>query len=93
MQVFNHPFRICGIVEHGKGGRKFVPIETLGALNGAESNASFFYLKTDDPANQDLVRNEIHNTPGLSEYQVHTVEEMLSQITPALSPASTSPSA
>jgi putative ABC transport system permease protein len=86
MQVFNHPFRICGIVEHGKGGRKFVPIKTLGALNGAENNASFFYLKTDDPANQDLVRNEIHSTPGLSEYQVHTVEEMLSQMTPARLP-------
>ena len=82
IQVFNHPFRICGIVEHGKGGRKFVPIRTLGALNGAENNASFFYLKTDDPANQNLVRDEIHNTPGLSEYQVHTVEEMLSQMTP-----------
>ena len=82
MQVFNHPFRICGIVEHGKGGRKFVPIRTLGALNGAENNASFFYLKTDDPANENLVRDEIHNTPGLSEYQVHTVEEMLSQMTP-----------
>jgi putative ABC transport system permease protein len=82
MQVFNHPFRICGIVEHGKGGRKFVPIKTLGAFNGAENNASFFYLKTDDPANEDLVRDEIHNTPGLSQYQVHTVAEMLSQMTP-----------
>ena len=43
---------------------------------------SFFYLKTDNPANQNLVRDEIHNTRGLSEYQVHTVEEMLSQMTP-----------
>jgi putative ABC transport system permease protein len=82
IQIFNHPFRICGIVEHGKGGRKFVPIRTLGALNGAENNASFFYIKTDNPANEDLVRNEIHATPGLAEYQVHTLEEMLSQMTP-----------
>jgi putative ABC transport system permease protein len=82
MQVFNHPFRVCGIVEHGKGGRKFVPIRTLGGFNGAENNASFFYVKTDDPANENLVRDEIHNTRGLSEYQVHTVEEMLSQMTP-----------
>lgn len=83
IQVFpHHPFRICGIVEHGKGGRKFVPIRTLGALNGAENNASFFYVKTDAPANQNLVRDEIHNTPGMSEYEVRTVEEMLSQMTP-----------
>jgi putative ABC transport system permease protein len=82
IQVFHHPFRVCGIVEHGKGGRKFVPIRTLGALNGAENNASFFYMKTDDPKNQNLVRQEIHNTPGMSEYEVHTVDEMLSQMTP-----------
>lgn len=82
IQVFNHPFRVCGIVEHGKGGRKFLPIRTLGLLNGAENNASFFYLKSDNPANEDRIRQEIHNTPGLSEYQVHTVEEMLSQMTP-----------
>ena len=82
IQVFNRPFRISGIVENGKGGRKFVPIKTLGKLNGAENNASFFYLKTDSPANEDLVRNEIHNVPGMSEYEVHTVEEMLSQMTP-----------
>ena len=24
--ILNHQFRICGIVEHGKGGRKFLPI-------------------------------------------------------------------
>ncbi|HVW78254.1 MAG TPA: ABC transporter permease, partial [Alloacidobacterium sp.] len=30
IQVKNHPFRICGIVEHGRGGRKFLPIHTLG---------------------------------------------------------------
>jgi len=82
IQVFHHPFHICGIVEHGKGGRKFLPIRTLGALNGAENNASFFYVKTDDPKNQALVREEIRNTPGLSEYEVHTVDEMLSQMTP-----------
>ena len=34
------------------------------------------------PPTKTVVRNEIHNTPGLSEYQVHTVEEMLSQMTP-----------
>ncbi len=82
IQVFNRPFRICGIVEHGKGGRKFVPIRTLGALDGAENNASFFYLKSDNPVNQDLIRQEIKATPGLGEYQVRTLDEMLSQMTP-----------
>ncbi len=82
IQVFNRPFRISGIVANGKGGRKFIPIKTLGAFNGAENNASFFYVKTDNPANEDLVRNEIHKVPGMSEYEVHTVEEIASQMTP-----------
>ena len=30
IQILNHPFRISGIVTSGKGGRKMVPIETLG---------------------------------------------------------------
>ncbi len=82
IQVFNRPFRISGIVANGKGGRKFIPIRTLGAFNGAENNASFFYVKTDNPANENLVRNEIHKVPGMSEYEVHTVEEIASQMTP-----------
>ena len=52
IQVLNHDFRICGIVEHGKGGRIFVPIQTLGTLIGTPDNASLFYIRSDDPANQ-----------------------------------------
>src|SRR5262249_39129504 len=39
INVLNHSFRICGIVEHGKGGRKFIPIETMGSLTGTEGKA------------------------------------------------------
>jgi putative ABC transport system permease protein len=84
VQIFSHPFRICGIVEHGKGGSKYVPIRTLGALDGAENNASLFYIKADDPSPQVLnqIRDEIHATPGLSQYLVETLEEVLGQMTP-----------
>jgi putative ABC transport system permease protein len=85
--ILNHPFRICGIVEHGKGGRKFVPIKTLGGFLGAENNASVFYIRTDDPKNEPLVRKEIAETPGLSQYQVQTMDEFLSLMTPAHFPA------
>ena len=85
--TLNHQFRICGIVEHGKGGRKFLPIRTLGGLIGAENNASLFYLKSDDPKNQELIRKEILATPGLSLYQVQTIDEWLSLMTPAHLPA------
>ncbi|QNI32270.1 ABC transporter permease [Alloacidobacterium dinghuense] len=82
IQVKNHPFRICGIVEHGKGGRKFLPIHTLGGMVGNADNASLFYLKSDDVKNQDAIRQEILSTPGLGQYQVQTLQEWMSLMTP-----------
>ena len=89
IQVKGHPFRISGIFEHGKGGRKFVPIRTLGGLMGNENNASLFYLRSDDKANEDLVRKEIVATPGLSQYEVQTLDEWMSLMTPAHLPGFT----
>ena len=89
IRILNHPFRICGIVQHGKGGRKFIPISTLGALTGAPGNASLFYLKTDGPQYQQDVKREILATPGLQQYQVQTMEEWLSLMTPSRIPAFT----
>ncbi|MFZ1005739.1 MAG: ABC transporter permease [Terracidiphilus sp.] len=80
--VMDHPFRICGIVEAGKGGRKAIPIDTMGALMGADGKASIFYIKCDDPANQEAVIKEIHATPGLENYPVQTMQEWDSQMTP-----------
>ncbi len=87
ISILDHPFRICGIVEHGKGGRKYLPIRTLGALLGAEDNASIIFVKSDDPKNEQLIEQEIHAHPGLSEYQVQTLAESLSQMTPEHLPA------
>jgi putative ABC transport system permease protein len=81
--VLNHPFRICGIVAHGKGGRKFLPIETMGQITGTEGKATMFYLRTEDPPKyQDGVRKAILATPGMSQYNVATAEEYLSSISP-----------
>jgi putative ABC transport system permease protein len=82
IQIKNYTFRICGIVEHGRGGRKFVPIHTLGTMIGNPDNASLFYLRSDDLRNQDLIRSEILATPGLSTYQVQTLAEWMSLMTP-----------
>jgi putative ABC transport system permease protein len=82
IQIKNHPFRICGIVEHGRGGRKFLPIHTLGTMVGNPDNASLFYLRSDDIDNQGLIRKEILGTPGLSTYQVQTLAEWMSLMTP-----------
>jgi len=82
IQVQNHSFRICGIVETGKGGRKMVPIETLGDLMGSSGKASLFYIKSDSEANQEAVRKEILAVPGMSQYVVQTMHEWLSLMTP-----------
>jgi putative ABC transport system permease protein len=82
IKVMDHPFRICGIVEAGKGGRKMIPIDTMGDLMGAVGRASLFYIKSDDPANDQAIIQEIHATRGLEDFPVQTMEEWLSQMTP-----------
>jgi putative ABC transport system permease protein len=81
LTIFGHSFRICGIVEHGKGGRKLLPLDTMGALTNP-GKASIFYVRTDDPANEQAVIQEIHATRGLEDYPVQTMDEWLSMMTP-----------
>jgi len=82
IEILNHSFRICGIVPHGKGGRKFLPLTTMQDLVGAEGRASVFYLKLDDPANADLVTKSISEIPGMEKYSVRSMQEYLSMMTP-----------
>jgi putative ABC transport system permease protein len=84
--ILNHLFRICGIVESGKGGRRLVPIETLGELTGSDGKASVIYIKSDNTANEDAIRDEIAATPGLQGYKVMTMEDLISLYTPSKFP-------
>ncbi|HTW58975.1 MAG TPA: ABC transporter permease [Terriglobales bacterium] len=81
--ILNHAFRVCGIVENGRGARKFVPIGTLQDLIGAEGKASVFYLKLDDPANTEAVVNAIKSQPGMEQYSVRSMQDYLSMMTPS----------
>jgi putative ABC transport system permease protein len=89
IQIKGHPFVISGIFEHGKGGRKFIPIHTLGALMGNPNNASLFYIRSDDKASEPLIRQEILATPGLGQYEIQTLDEWMSLMTPAHLPGFT----
>jgi putative ABC transport system permease protein len=82
IEILNHPFRICGIVPHGKGGRKFLPLATMQDLVGAEGRASVFYVKLDNPSNADLVTKSISGIPGMEKYSVRSMQEYLSMMTP-----------
>ena len=83
MQILNHPFRVAGIVENGRGARKFLPITTLQELIGAKDKASVFYLKLDSPANADAVVQEVKNQPGMEKYSVLSTPDYLSMMTPS----------
>ena len=80
--IMKRQFRISGIVEHGKGGRKLLPIDTMGQMMGAEGKASVFYIRCDDPSNENTVIQEIHTTRGLEDTQIQTMDEWLSMMTP-----------
>jgi putative ABC transport system permease protein len=82
IQILKHPFRISGIVQHGKGARRMMPLETVGQFTDAEGKASLFFIKVDDPANDDLGVQEIHATHGLEEYPVESVDDWLEEMTP-----------
>lgn len=81
IQILNHPFRIVGIVEAGKGARKFLKIDVLQDLMGAQGKASIFYLKLDDPANADEVVNEIKHVAGMENYVTSSMTYYLSMMT------------
>jgi putative ABC transport system permease protein len=83
MDILNHQFRICGIVENGRGARKFVPMTTMQDLIGAKDKASVFYMKLDDPANTDAVVAAVKVQPGMEQYVVRSMQEYLSMMTPS----------
>jgi len=82
MKLLNHDFRVSGIVEHGKGSRVFLPLQTLSTLMGSPGNASVFYIRSDNTKYEQDIINQIHSTPGLSTYQVQTLAEWMSMMTP-----------
>jgi putative ABC transport system permease protein len=82
VDVLNNSFRICGIVPHGKGGRKFLPLTTMQDLIGADGRASVFYLKLDNPGYIDETTKAIQSIPGMEKYAVRSMAEYLSMMTP-----------
>jgi putative ABC transport system permease protein len=81
IEILNNKFRICGIVERGKGARKFVPLSTLQDLIGAKDKATIFYVKLDNPANVDTVIGEIKAVPGLENYVATSMAAYLAMMT------------
>jgi len=83
IKTLDHDFTVCGIVEHGKGSRKFIQLTTMDELDGNPNKAAVFYLRTENPPQfQEDVRTEVLNTDGLQGWSVQTLDESLAVLTP-----------
>ena len=81
IEVLSHQARICGIIEHGAGGRKFLQLSTLQDWIGAPGKATIFYVKADDPKNTDAIVSEIKKVPGLETFVVRSIDDYMTQMT------------
>jgi putative ABC transport system permease protein len=78
-RLLDHDFRVAGIVEHGKGARIFVPLQTLQDLSGARDKASIFFLKATRREHTAAVMDEMRAIlPG---YEIRPVQDFLSLMT------------
>jgi putative ABC transport system permease protein len=58
-EFLNHSFRVCGVVEHGKGSRIFLPIQALQELMGRSDRASLMFIKCESPEVISQVTSEL----------------------------------
>jgi putative ABC transport system permease protein len=80
IEILDNKFRVAGIVEPGKGARKFLEIGVMQDLIGAQGKATLFYLKLDNPANADQVVDDIKQA-GMDRYVVTSMAYYLSMMT------------
>lgn len=81
IEMLGHEFRVSGIVESGKGARKFLPLGVMQDLTGAQDKANIFYLKLDNPSNADEVVNAIKAISGMERYVAMSMVYYLSMMT------------
>ena len=70
--LINHPFRICGIVAHGKGARFFIPLKAGQDIVGADKRVSMFFVRskgdTEGARAEILQLNPQNRVRSMSEY-------------------------
>jgi putative ABC transport system permease protein len=70
--LLNHPFKITGIVGHGKGARFFIPLKTGQDIVGADKRVSMFFVRskgdTEGTRAEILKLNPQNRIRSMSEY-------------------------
>ena len=78
-RIFDHDWRVAGVVEHGKGVRLFVSLATLQELIGARDKASVFFLKCTRPEHTpDVIEQTRQLFPR---YEIRPLKDFLSLMT------------
>jgi putative ABC transport system permease protein len=79
LELIGRPWRVSGIVDGGKLAHVLVPVKTLQDLDSANGRYSQILLKLDDPANTQMVIDELKKKMG-DDYPIFSMEEVTSQI-------------
>jgi len=79
IRLLDHDFRVAGIVEHGKGARMFVQLETLEELSGARDKASLFFVKCTRPDHTPAVMDQMRKI--FPRYEIRPLKDFLSLMT------------
>ena len=80
-RLLDHDFHVAGIVEHGKGARMFVPIQTLQDLSGSRDKASIFFIKCTRSDHTQAVMDEMR--PIFPGYEIRPLKDFLSLMSSA----------
>jgi len=78
-RLLDHDFHVAGIVEHGKGARLFVPLQTLQELSGARDKASVFFIKCTRPEHTSDVVEQMRQL--FPRYEIRPLKDFLSLMT------------
>ncbi len=79
LRLLDHDFHVAGIVEHGKGARLFVPLQTLQELSGAREKASIFFIKCTRPEHTPDVIEQMRQL--FPRYEIRPLKDFLSLMT------------
>jgi putative ABC transport system permease protein len=84
LDILNHHFTVCGVVEHGKGARVFVPLKTLQGLV-APGKSAVIFVKCASAGLAGAVEKRLREFDGgaLSAYQITKMSDLTSLITPS----------
>lgn len=80
LKLMNHSFRVAGIVEHGKGSRVFIPLDTMQRLVGTPGQATMMMIKCQRQSDIAGVQSELgrrlksYPTFDMSSFAAHIEE-------------------